>query len=323
MERKIAKISSTQLEDEMKVISVNISKERGTNKHPVETITLDQLGIVDDAHRGRHHRQISILSKELIDKFSQGEQSRNFSSGEFAENITTEGIDLSILAPLDRLIVGTCELEVTQIGKKCHGDGCSIFREVGKCVMPQDGIFCRVIRGGTIIAGDNIEFYPRTLKFKIITLSDRAAIGEYEDLSGPQIENMIAQHFEDSRWHCLMERVIIADESEELEKQLQNAKKNNTDIIFTCGGTGIGPRDITVDVVTKHCQKLIPGIMDHIRLKYGANKPNALISRSVAGVIDQTLIFTLPGSVKAVTEYMTEIIKPLEHMICMLHGLGH
>ena len=92
-------------------------------------------------------------------------------------------------------------------------------------------------------------------------------------------------------------------------------------MIFTTGGTGVGPRDITPDVVTELCDKFIPGIMDHIRLKFGADKPNALLSRSVAGVAGSTLIYTLPGSVRAVQEYMQEILKTLEHLILTLHGL--
>jgi molybdopterin adenylyltransferase len=94
-------------------------------------------------------------------------------------------------------------------------------------------------------------------------------------------------------------------------------------VIFTTGGTGIGPRDITPEVVTEFSDKLVPGIMDHIRMKYGQTIPNALLSRSVAAVKDKTLIYTLPGSVKAVTEYMDEILKTIDHLFKMLNGEGH
>jgi len=96
---------------------------------------------------------------------------------------------------------------------------------------------------------------------------------------------------------------------------------NKYDIIITTGGTGIGPKDFTPDVVKPMLEKEIPGIMEMIRMKYGQQKPNALVSRSVAGVIGETLVFTLPGSVKAVEEYMTEILTMLEHLIYMLHSL--
>ena len=92
-------------------------------------------------------------------------------------------------------------------------------------------------------------------------------------------------------------------------------------MVFTTGGTGVGPRDVTPEVVTSFCEKTIPGIMEAIRVKYWALKPNALLSRSVAGVAGQMLIFALPGSVRAVTEYMAEIVKTLEHLLFMLYGL--
>jgi len=92
-------------------------------------------------------------------------------------------------------------------------------------------------------------------------------------------------------------------------------------VIVTTGGTGIGPRDITPEVVTALCQKQIPGIMEHIRAKFGAANPNALLSRSVAGVAGRSQIYALPGSVRAVEEYLGEILKTLEHVLCMLHGL--
>ena len=107
----------------------------------------------------------------------------------------------------------------------------------------------------------------------------------------------------------------------DLEELLKKYLAENFDFIFTTGGTGIGVRDISVDVVKKFDLKEIPGIMDSIRLKFGQSNPNALISRSVAGVINNTLVYTLPGSVKAVTEYMSEILITLEHIIYMLKGI--
>ena len=92
-------------------------------------------------------------------------------------------------------------------------------------------------------------------------------------------------------------------------------------MIFTTGGTGIGPRDFTPEVVKTVMDKEIPGIMELIRIKYGQEKPNALLSRGVAGVMGNSLIYSLPGSVKAVNEYMSEITKTLQHLIFMLFGL--
>jgi len=141
----------------MKVISVNISREKGTIKTPVSEIIIDELGVKGDAHAGDWRRQVSLLAKESVEKWGEL-AGRKVACGEFAENITTEGIVLYETHPGDRLIIGNVELEVTQIGKKCHGTGCAIFKEVGNCVMPKEGIFAKVIAGGTVKAGDEISW---------------------------------------------------------------------------------------------------------------------------------------------------------------------
>jgi molybdenum cofactor synthesis domain-containing protein len=95
----------------------------------------------------------------------------------------------------------------------------------------------------------------------------------------------------------------------------------NYNIVITTGGTGIGPRDITVETIRPLMTKEIPGIMEFIRIKYGAEKPNSLLSRGIAGVTGKSLIYTLPGSVRAVEEYMNEIVKTLKHTIYMQYGV--
>ncbi len=303
----------------IEVVSVNTSTETGTIKRPVDEAVVNDHGIVGDAHSGAWHRQVSLLGQSSVNRFAQI-AGRDIAPGEFAENILLRGIDLNDVAILDRFEIGDVELEVTQIGKACHGDTCAIFREVGQCVMPKEGIFCRVLQTGTIRAGDPVQYVPRPLTFKIITLSDRAHAGEYEDRSGPKIREVLEASLADKRWHPEIDQTILPDEPDKLRAELTEALDAGTDVIFTTGGTGVGPRDITPDVVTGLCDKLIPGIMDHIRLKF-ADKPNALLSRSVAGVAGRTLIYTLPGSVRAVQEYMQEILKTLEHLILTLHGL--
>jgi MOSC domain-containing protein YiiM len=145
----------------IKVISTNISRKKGTIKEPVPQIILNDKGVEGDAHAGDWHRQVSLLAKESIQKWSQ-HAGRKVNWGEFAENITTEGITLYETTPGDRLIIGDVELEVTQIGKKCHGTGCAIFNEVGNCVMPKEGIFAKVIKQGNVKAGDKIVYFPRS-----------------------------------------------------------------------------------------------------------------------------------------------------------------
>ncbi|MFA5780769.1 MAG: molybdenum cofactor synthesis domain-containing protein [Bacteroidales bacterium] len=304
----------------IKILSVNISEKKGTIKKPVDEIVVNELGVKNDAHSGSWHRQVSLLGMESIEKFSK-EAKRKINYGEFAENITTQGFELYKSNILDRFKSGNVILEVTQIGKECHGTSCNIFKEVGNCVMPKEGIFCRVIKGGKLKAGDEITYVPKVYKVAIITLSDRASRGEYSDRSGPRIKEYITEHFFKSNHQTDIDYTLIPDDPRLLKEKLQELKVKKIDIIFTTGGTGIGSKDFTVDVVKPLFDKEIPGIMDFIRYKYGAEKPNALISRSVAGLVGKTIIFTLPGSVKAVDEYMTEITKVLNHLIYMLHDI--
>ncbi len=302
------------------VVSVNISAEKGTVKHFVPEINLDERGIIGDAHAGAWHRQVSLLSQDSIDRFA-AEMAIQLSPGDFGENIALRGIDLTAVVVLDRLELGEVELEVTQIGKECHGDTCTIYRQVGTCIMPTEGLFCRVVQGGTTQPGDPVKYLPRPLKFRIITLSDRAFAGEYADRSGPQVRELLEAFLAGKRWHPQIEQAILPDDADRLQAELVDAMDDGVDVIFTTGGTGVGPRDITPETVAGICHKLIPGIMEAIRIKFGAQNPNALLARGVAGVCGQTLIYTLPGSVRAVEEYLGEILLTMEHLILMLHGL--
>jgi len=302
------------------IVSVNISEKKGTIKRPVSEINLTGSGVLGDAHSGSWHRQVSMLASESINKFSS-ETGRQIQPGEFAENITTIGIDFDNTAFLDRFRIGSAELEVTQIGKACHGDKCSIYQEIGKCIMPKEGIFCRVIEGGNVKSGDEIKHIPVTLRFLIITLSDRVSQGKYSDRSGPEIKHILENYFRKKPWRIQCDGIVLPDAPQSLKGEIKKACEEGVDIIFTTGGTGIGQHDITPDVVSSMADRIIPGIMEHIRIKYGEKNPKALLSRSIAGLIGRTFVYTLPGSVKAVREYMEEILKTLEHGIFMLNNI--
>lgn len=302
------------------VVSVNTSQRKGTVKHPVEAITVDERGIADDAHAGFWHRQVSLLSWEKIDEFSR-RIGRPVSAGELAENITIKGIDLNRAAVLDRFRVGQVELELSQVGKKCHGSACAIFREVGECIMPSEGVFCRVLQPGVVRAGDGVEHRPRPFRVLVVTLSDRASAGEYEDRSGAAAVEILERFFSSRRWHHRIESALLPDDAGKLEQLLSASLAEGRDVVLTLGSTGVGPRDIAPETVAGLCRKIIPGIMENIRIKYGAEKPSVFLSRSVAAVSGTTQVYTLPGSVKAVQEYLEEILKTLEHTVYMLHGL--
>jgi molybdenum cofactor synthesis domain-containing protein len=263
---------------------------------------------------------VSLLAVESVEKFSR-EAKRKINFGEFAENITTQGIDLPKCHIFDRFRIGESELELTQIGKECHGTACAIFKEVGNCVMPKEGIFCRVLKTGKIKPNDRIVHVPKVFRVSIITLSDRASGGIYEDRSGPRIKEILNAFFSAKNQRIEILNVLIPDDADALGKLLIRQKKDGSDFIFTTGGTGIGERDITIETVSGLLDKQLPGIMELIRVKYGMEKPNALLSRGVAGTMGKTMVYTLPGSVKAVTEYMKEITKTMDHALFMLHGI--
>jgi molybdenum cofactor synthesis domain-containing protein len=161
---------------------------------------------------------------------------------------------------------------------------------------------------------------PSLFRVVIITLSDRASRGEYADLSGPKIKELLLPFLEKEGWIYEIRMILIGDEKEALERILKETSQE-ANIILTTGGTGIGPRDITVETVRPLLDKEIPGVMEYIRMKYGAEKPNALLSRGVAGVMGKALVYTLPGSVRAVSEYMEEILKTVKHTVQMLYSI--
>ena len=304
---------------QVKIRSLNISEKKGTVKYPEKSVEITETGVKGDAHAGKWHRQVSMLGMESLRK-AEEQNNRTFSAGDFGENITTEGLELHKTNILDRFESGDVILEVTQIGKKCH-KGCEIMKISGNCIMPVEGIFCRVIRPGKLSSGDMLTYHPRIIRIAVITLSDRAFQGIYEDKSGPLAVRQLEQFFTGNGRPVDFEQVVLPDDAVQLEGTLRKYSGEGFDFIVTTGGTGIGSRDITPDVVRRLLDREIPGIMELIRYKYGSVHPNALLSRGVAGVMGKTLVYTLPGSVKAVTEYLNEITPTMEHSLRMMSDI--
>lgn len=139
-----------------KILAISISERKGVRKNNVDSATLkEDFGIVGDAHAGTKNRQVSLLARESIEKMKA--KGLKVKAGDFAENITTEGLDLLSLRIGDRLKINKeVILELSQIGKVCH-TRCSIYYQAGDCVMPKEGIFAKVIKGGQIKTGDSIH----------------------------------------------------------------------------------------------------------------------------------------------------------------------
>jgi molybdopterin adenylyltransferase len=321
------------------VVSVNLSVAKGERKHPLERAVVDAYGIVGDAHAGAWHRQISLLSQESIERFAK-KLGRELEPGEFGENVSIRGVDFARASQLDRLSLGGVELEVTQIGKACHGAGCAIRQQTGDCIMPSEGLFCRVLSPGSLAAGDHGIYAPAVLGCHVITLSDRAARGVYSDRSGPRVVELLAEHFSAAGTQVAFQRTVIADDAEALRRALEvrfDADSAGTpsaaslaghpvlqapaELVITTGGTGVGPRDITPDVVGAYCDRLLPGIVEVIRGRTGVDNPRAQLSRAIAGTRGTRLFYTLPGSPRAVEEYLSEILRTLDHLRFMLRGI--
>jgi molybdopterin adenylyltransferase len=155
------------------------------------------------------------------------------------------------------------------------------------------------------------------MKVTVITISDRASQGIYEDLSGPAIEKIIKESIADAE----VSRIIIPDEKEDILKALKEA--DSSDFILTTGGTGISARDVTPEICEEYCDRKLPGIAEILRSESYKETPNAMLSRGYAGIKDKTVIVNFPGSVKAVTLCTRIFLPAMAHAIKMIDNEGH
>ena len=301
-----------------KVLAVCTSAQKGTQKQPVAEITLQEdWGIVGDAHAGHWHRQVSLLAYEKIEEFRK--RGADVAFGAFGENIVCEGFDLRALPVGTRFRIGDCLLELSQIGKACHSH-CEIYKVVGDCIMPRDGVFTIVLKGGVVKPGDEITLIEadpeRPFTAAVITLSDRASRGEYEDKSGPLIRDML-----EAAGYQVMEQLVLPDGRPRLELELTRlADQRQISVIFTTGGTGFSLRDLTPEATKAVCDREVPGIGEALRADSLKYTPNAILSRQTAGIRKQSLIINLPGSPKACRENLEFLLKPLAHGLGILRG---
>lgn len=301
-----------------KVIATCISKQKGTQKEQVPEIKLAAgYGIEGDAHAGCWHRQVSLLALEKIEDFRS--RGADVDYGAFGENIIVEGFDLRQQPVGTRFRIGDALLELTQIGKECHTH-CAIYHQVGDCIMPREGVFTIVLEGGVVRAGDEIEMIgpdpERPFTAAWITMSDKGAAGKRADESGPLIGDMLEE-----AGYTVIEGFVIPDEAAFLKKELiRLADQRQVNVIFTTGGTGFSPRDITPEATTEVCDRMAPGIAEAIRAFSMTKTPRAMLSRAVSGIRGQTLIINLPGSPKAVSESLGSILPSLGHGLEVLTG---
>jgi len=308
------------MQSDLTIAGLSLSEAKGEPHRRVDSFHVTTGGIEDDRHAGPGLRQISMMHESVVRaKFPDIEPDHLAGAGQ--ENILLRGEGLADLRLLDTFEMGDAIIEVTQIGSKVNEDGKQLCSANNQCMLSDYGIFGRVVHGGAIEREARIRHQLRLLRAHVITVSDRASKGTYEDKSGPAVTQCLEAWGEEHHWGFWIESMVIPDDREAIATALHNARQSEADLVITTGGTGVGPRDVTPDVVMEHADKLIPGIMDHIRLKYGETMPMALTSRSVAGVLGSGLVYTLPGSTKAIPEYLNEIFKTMEHMLLLLKGL--
>ena len=298
------------MEVKAEVLAVCISEKKGTEKKEIDKAVLKpDWGIEGDAHAGKWHRQVSLLAFEKIDDFRKKGAEVDF--GAFGENIIVAGVDLKGLPVGTVLEIGDAILKVTQIGKECHSH-CNIYHKMGDCIMPREGIFAEVLKGGCIQKGDKINVIEKEdgpYRVGIITVSDRASQGVYEDKSGPVIKELVEEAGME-----VIDCLIVPDEKSEIVKKLLHfSDHTQADLIFTTGGTGFSKRDVTPEATKQVVEREVPGIGEALRSYSMTITPKAMLSRQTAGIRGNTLIINLPGSPKACRENIEYIMKPLKH----------
>lgn len=295
-----------------KVIAVCTSQERGTQKENIHRAELiEDWGIEGDAHAGKWHRQVSLLSYETIEAFRK--RGADVADGAFGENLVVSGYDFTRFPVGSRFSCGEVILEMTQIGKECH-NGCAIFQKMGECIMPHNGVFARVVKGGTIAEGDTFQCMYRTA---VITLSDSASKGEREDISG----KVICGIAEKSGCQVIFTKVIPDDEQTLSDLLCMLCDKDQVDLILTTGGTGFSERDHTPEATLKVLERNADGISEAMRYRSLQVTPRGMLSRGVSGIRKKTLIINLPGSPKAVRECLEYVIDPVIHGLDILKGV--
>lgn len=301
-----------------KIVGICTSEKRGTVKTEQKEVNLiENWGLEGDAHGGSWHRQVSLLSYEKIQNFR--EKGADVALGAFGENLIIEGYDFRDLPVGTRFRIGDAILEMTQIGKNCHSH-CEIYKRMGDCIMPREGVFAEVVKGGHIKVGDEVEKLPldenRPFTAAVITLSDKGSRGEREDKSGPEAVSLAEE-----AGYIVKESLLLPDEKETLKKELKRlADQRQINVVFTTGGTGFSERDVTPEATIEVCNRMANGIAEAIRNYSMTITPRAMFSRSVSGIRGKTLIVNLPGSPKAVKEVLEFLLPHLAHGLGVLRG---
>lgn len=297
------------------------SARKGERKNPQPSAHfIENHGIEGDAHAGDWHRQVSLLAADEIEAMRR-RGLPDLKPGDFAENVVVADIPLGTLGLGSRLKLGReIELTLTQIGKVCHAR-CAIYHQTGDCIMPREGVFARVRRGGLATAGDAIEVLeavPRTVfQTVVLTISDRCSRGETIDTAGPAVARLLQAELK----AYLYAAEIIPDDRARIAERLRHYSDGHTiDLVVAVGGTGFAPRDVTPEAVMDVVERPTPGLDEAMRQASLAKTPRAMLSRARSGIRGATLLISLPGSERGAVENLGVLLPALAHGLEKLRG---
>jgi molybdenum cofactor synthesis domain-containing protein len=302
------------------IISVNTSRHKG-KKSPVgrEVRLIQDSGIEGDFHAGRGHRQISLLDQKHIRAFENG--GRKIGPGDFGENIVCAGLNLDAAGLGSEFSIGPeAKLAVTQIGKDCLSP-CEIYRNLGDCIMPRTGLFCRVLKGGGLSAGSEIREVKHIerscIQAAVLVMSDSCSAGTRTDTAGRAVSEIITKNL---RGH-LFALEILPDQKHRIVESLRKyVSMKGLDLILCVGGTGFSPSDCTPEATLEVIDRLAPGLDEMMRAASMRSNPHGCLSRGVSGIKNRTLIVNLPGSERAACENLKAILPALPHGLLKLRG---
>lgn len=299
------------------LISVNLGRLKGAPKHPIDEGFLSpEWGLEGDAHGGNWDRQISLFPMEAVALVPKAIR-ESFEENTYSENLTIDGIPPEKLRRGTVLSIGDAVIKVLEIGKKTFEPP-----EKGRpYIVSREGRFGRVLKRGIVKPGNLVEIReegipgPEAPRLVLITLSDKGAKGEREDVSG-RFLTWYAARLDAS----VLFSAIIPDDKQVIKDALVKGINAKADLILTTGGTGLAPRDVTPDATLEVIDREVPGFSEAMRAESLRKTPHAMVSRAVSGIAERTLIINLPGSPKAVAECMEVIFPALRHAIDKLRG---
>ena len=300
-----------------KVLAVCTSEKKGLQKHDVHSAHFEtEWGIDGDAHAGKWHRQISLLSADKIEAFNQ--KGANVIPGAFGENLVVEGFDFRALPVGTLLRCSDVLLEMTQIGKECHSH-CEIYKKMGDCIMPREGVFARVLEPGTITVGDEMVIVPREGHFPwqaaVICLSANSD-SKCDNELGAAISNRLTKS-----GYAVLEDLVVPKDARVLKQQIiRLCDQRQLDLILTTGGIGCSKDDITPEATLAVADKNVPGISEAIRSAAVQVCDKAMISRGASVIRGKTLIINLPDNLQTCMDTMDVFMDTIPQAMAQLRG---